>query len=136
MNPVERAVARLGAEARSGALPEICADLGIDLLVLFGSAASDPATAGDVDIAYARCRRRPAVDHLDVVNALGERYGDALDVLDLDAAGSVARFEALHVVELLVELSPGRYATEQMSAFGAFCDTQRLRDRALEVLAG
>ena len=135
MDRVGRALARLRADERDGSLDRTCEGLGIDLLVLFGSAVSDPATAGDVDVAYGRDRAREPADHLDVVNALGERYGDVLDVMDLDRAGSVARFAALHGVELLVERTPGRYANAQMAAFGAFCDTQRFRDRALEVLA-
>lgn len=134
MSDLVGVVERLRADAASGALAELCSDLGIDLLVLFGSALADPATAHDVDLAYAR-RRGPAVrSHLDVVNALGERYGDTVDTLSLDDAGSVARYEALHGIDVLVELTPGRYANAQMAAFGEYCDTQRFRDRALEAL--
>lgn len=135
MDTVVQVVKRLRMDSESGALADLCDELGVDLMVLFGSAVQDPSTAGDVDVAYGR-RHGRTTDHLHVVNALGARYGDHLDVLDLDRAGSVARFEALHGVDLLVQLTPGRYANAQMAAFGAFCDTQRLRDRALEVLAG
>ena len=136
MSGVESALARLRESEADGSLARLCESLGIDLLTLFGSAVRDPSTAGDVDVAYARERGREPVAHLDVVNALGERYGDAVDVMDLDAAGSVARYAALHGIELLVERTPGRYANAQMAAFGAYCDTQRFRDRVLEVLAG
>lgn len=129
-------VTRLFHDVRSGALAAGCDDLDLDILVLFGSAVSDPAEARDVDLAYGRRRDRTPVGHLHVVDVLGVRYGDGIDVLDLDAAGPVARFEALHRGVVLVERTPGRYANAQMAAFGAFCDTQRLRDRALEVLAG
>ena len=88
----------------------------------------------DIDLAYGRLRGGPNASHLDVVNALGERYGDRVDVMSLDDAGSVARYEALHGVDVLVELTPGRYANAQMAAFGEYCDTQRFRDRALETL--
>ena len=134
MGTVVQVVKRLHDDARSGALAGLCDPLGIDLVVLFGSAVTDPSTAGDVDLAYGR-RHGAAVDHLDVVNAMGERYGDHLDVLDLDAAGSVARFAALHGVDVLLESTPARYANAQIRAHRDFCDTQRLRDAALEALA-
>lgn len=135
MSELVGVVERLRADAASGALAELCSDLGIDLLVLFGSALDDPASARDVDLAYGRRRGAAARPHLDVVNALAERYGDHIDVMSLDDAGSVARYEALHGIDVLVELTAGRYANAQMAAFGEYCDTQRFRDRALEALA-
>ena len=134
MSDLAGVVERLRADEASGALAELCSDLGIDLLVLFGSAVDDPSTAGDIDLAYGWLRGGPNASHLDVVNALGERYGDRVDVMSLEDAGSVARYEALHGVDVLVELTPGRYANAQMTAFGEYCDTQRFRDRALEAL--
>lgn len=135
MTAVQTALARLRSAEADGSLRRLCDELGVDLLTIFGSAVRDPATARDLDVAYSRDRSREPVSHLGVVNALGERFGDALDVMDLDAAGSVARYAGLHGVELLVEGAPGRYANAQIAAFGAFCDTQRFRDRVLEVLA-
>ena len=134
MSDVAGAVDRLRFDAESGSLAALCADLGVDLLVLFGSALDDPSTAHDVDVAYGRRRGVAARPHLDVVNALAERYGDYVDVMSLDDAGSVARYEALHGIDVLVELTPGRYANAQMAAFGEYCDTQRFRDRVLEAL--
>ena len=134
MSDVPSAVDRLRLDAESGSLAALCADLGVDLLVLFGSALGDPSTAHDVDVAYGRRRGVAARPHLDVVNALAERYGDYVDVMSLDDAGSVARYEALHGIDVLVELTPGRYANAQMAAFGEYCDTQRFRDRVLEAL--
>lgn len=58
--------------------------------------------AGDVDVAYLP-RHGAGVDHLAVVNALQDAYGDLLDVMPLDQAGPVARFRALHAVEVLAE---------------------------------
>ncbi|MDO5696927.1 MAG: hypothetical protein Q4G51_03025 [Dermatophilus congolensis] len=135
MDAVERAVAQLTQGVADESLAQLCRDLGLKLLTMFGSAVRDPSTARDVDLAYQRDRDRPHVSHLDIVNALGERYGDSLDVMDLDAADSVARFAGLHGVEVLYEAAPGDYAEAQLAAFRAFCDTQWLRDRALEVLA-
>lgn len=133
---IERTLERLWADHADGTLADLCGTLGIDLLTLFGSAVTEPGRAGDVDLAYARSRERGPADHVDIVNAFGSRYGDTLDIMDLEAAGSVARFAGLHGVEVLVELTPGRYANAQMAAFKSFCDTQRLRDRVLDVLAG
>ncbi|MDO5628874.1 MAG: hypothetical protein Q4G43_11195 [Mobilicoccus sp.] len=135
MSAVEQALERLRADEAGGALGELAQRCGIDVLTVFGSARHDATTAGDLDLAYARMRGTDA-SHLDVVNALGERYGDIVDVLDLDRAGSVARYAGLHDIELLVQRTPGRYAELQMRAFRDYCDTQRLRDRVLEVLAG
>lgn len=56
--------------------------------------------AGDVDVAYLP-RHGAGVDHLAVVNALQDAYGDLL--MPLDQAGPVARFRALHAVEVLAE---------------------------------
>lgn len=136
MERVESTLNRLRADAAGGELAVECSRLGIDLLVLFGSASTDASRAGDVDVAYARVRRAAAVDHIDVVNALGERYGDLVDVLDLDAAGSVARFEALRDPVVLFEGTPDRFAEDQLAAFGVYRDTQRFRDLAVQVLAG
>lgn len=124
---------RLLADRSTGALAELCGRLGVDLLVLFGSVRRRPQTAGDVDVAYA-FRHGYAGDELAVVNALGEAYGDALDIMPLDRAGVVARYAALGEGEVLVELTPQKFANSQMAAFGEFCDTQRFRDADLEAL--
>lgn len=110
---MQTALARLRDAEVFGSLALLCDELGVALLTIFGSALRDPATAGDLDVAYVRDRAREPVSHLRVVNALGERFGDVLDVLELDAAGSVARYAGRHGVELLVEGEPGRYAKAQ-----------------------
>lgn len=135
MASVATTVNRLRADRDSGRLADLCRELGVDLLVLFGSARLDTGRARDVDLAYS-FRRGTMADDLAVVNALGTPYGDALDLMPLDRAGTVARHAALGGGEVLVELTPEKFATQQMAAFGLFCDTQRFRDRALEVLAG
>lgn len=117
-----------------GRLAELCRTHGVELLVLFGSARHRPETAQDVDIAYA-FRHGLTGDDLAVVNALGEAYGDALDIMPLDRAGVVARYAALGDGEPLVELVDGTFANNQMAAFGIYCDTQKLRDATLELLA-
>lgn len=127
-------VERLRAERDSGRLAELCRGVGVGLLVLFGSSRTDAATAHDVDVAYSFGAGAPA-DDLAVVNALGEAYGDLLDVMPLDRAGVVAAYAALGPGEVLVELTPQKFATRQISAFRDFADTQRFRDLQLELLA-
>lgn len=125
---------RLLADRASGRLAELCAEHEVDLLVLFGSARRDPAAAEDVDVAYSFRHGTVGVD-LAVVNALGEVYGDALDIMPLDRAGPVARYAALGGGEVLIELTEHKFALSQMAAFREYCDTQRFRDTLLEVLA-
>lgn len=131
---VQGTLARLRADGDSGALAELCDELGVDLLVRFGSSIERPETAGDVDLAYS-FRRDVTPDDLGVVNALGERYGDALDLMPLDRAGVVAAHAALSLGEVLVELTPQKFANRQMSAFRDYVDTQRFRDLQLELMA-
>ncbi len=78
----------------------------------------------------------PFAGDIAVTNALGERFGDALDLMSLDRAGSVARYAALGGGEVLVELTQAKFANSQMAAWGEYVDTHRLRDAALEAMAG
>ena len=133
MEPAE-ILTKLTYDVANGQLDAFCADLGVDPLVLFGSARRDVSNANDVDIAYSFESRTPALSHLDVVNAFGERYGDGLDVMPLDQADPVARTEALGRGEVLVERTPEKFAELQLLAFGEFEDTRRMRRRVLEVL--
>lgn len=127
-------VDQLRIDRESGALAALCQEMGVELLTLFGSARTCPDSAGDVDLAYGFARAG-AADELGLANALGERYGDLLDLLPLDRAGEVARYAALGPAEVLVELQPGGFAERQIRAFRDYVDTQRFRDRALQVLA-
>lgn len=131
---VARTLEQVLADRENGRLAELCAGLDIDLLVLFGSSRRDPQRAGDIDVAYSFIHgsRRP---HLDVVNALGEQYGDYLDVLHLDRADPVARYAALGGGEVLVERTPEKFALSQIAAWGEYIDTQKFRDAELERLA-
>lgn len=134
MASVPDTVRHLIADRNSGHLAALCDEIHVDLLVLFGSARNDVESAGDVDIAYS-FRYGAEADDLAVVNRLGEAYGDAIDLMPLDRAGSVARYAALGAGEVLVELTPQKFALQQMAAFGQYCDTQRFRDAALKALA-
>lgn len=125
-------VEALRKDAANGELARILNQNDVDLLIMFGSARKDPETAHDVDLGY--CFRTGKGDDLAVVNALGERYGDALDLMPIDRADSVARWAALSDPEILVELTPHKYSEQSITAFGMFCDSQWLRDRALKEL--
>ena len=125
----------LRADVAAGSLEALCAHLGIDLLVLFGSARVSPATAGDIDLAYA-FEHGARGDDLAVVNALQERYpGDHLDLMPLNRADPVAALAALIEGDVLVERTPDAFAERQLLALGLFRDTQRLRDLALAAMA-
>lgn len=111
----------------------MCQAHGVELAVLFGSALTSDEP-GDVDLAVGF--EDPAERRLlDVVNALVDLAGDAIDVLDLDRGGPVVRQRALTQGELLVELSPGAFATRQMAAMREFIETMPFRRLDLELMA-
>lgn len=112
-------------------LEAFCVARGIDLLVVFGSAVTDPESARDVDLAY---RSSTPGDHLDVTTAFLERFGDGLDIMSLSSAGPVAKWAALGGGRILVERVPDLFATLQMAAFGELEDTREMRELALEVM--
>ena len=56
MSDLAGVVERLRVDAADGSLADLCVRLGVDLLVLFGSAVDDPSAAGDIDLAYGRLR--------------------------------------------------------------------------------
>lgn len=134
MATVVATLARLHTDRESGALAAVCAAHQVDLLVIFGSAVRNPAKARDIDLAYS-FTFGVVGDDLAFVNAMGEAYGDALDLMPLDRAGSVARYAALGPGKVLVELTAQKFANQQIAAFGSYVDTQPLRDEILERLA-
>ncbi|MDY7102458.1 MAG: hypothetical protein S0880_14850 [Actinomycetota bacterium] len=129
------ALDQLRGDARSGVLASVCADLGITLLVAFGSA-TDPdwsAPPNDLDLAVVMTGDAGL---LDVVNGLTSHLAcDALDVMDLGRADTVARAEALRRGVLLHESAPGTFAEMQILAVVQHADTQWMRDLQLEALA-
>ena len=133
MGDVPETLRRLRADRDNGRLGELCARVGVDLLVLFGSARRDPERAGDIDVAYSFVHGLVG-DDLAVVNALGEVYGDDLDIMPLDRAGPVAAYAALGGGEVLVQRTLDKFADRQMAAFGDYVDTQRFRDLQLEMM--
>lgn len=123
----------LRAAAGDGRLATLARVHHVEVAVLFGSALTcDEPGDGDLAVGFADPRDRRL---LDVVNALIELAGDAIDVLDLDRAGPVARQRALTQGELLVELRPGAFATRQMAAMREFIETKPFRRMDLELMA-
>jgi len=113
----------------------VCNRHDVALLVAFGSAVNGPVRdhARDLDIAVLTKHGRSTLELLTELSDL-MRF-DAIDLLDLGRAGSVATVEALLHGDVLFEREPGtadrllaRAATEKM-------DTQWLRDWALELMA-
>src|SRR5262245_24801576 len=110
------ALDQLRREARDGSLAGFCRELGIELLVAFGSAAKPtwPLPPRDLDLAVLMTG---SVDLLIVLNGLVDHLRfDQVDVMDLWRAGEVARAQALGSGELLFEEAPGTFAEQQVFA--------------------
>lgn len=136
MGTVRRTLERLEAAVESGALAELCRNHSVELLVLFGSAASSQgsASARDVDLALA-FRPGEEGDLLGVIDALGTLAGsDALDVMDLDSAGPVAMHRALTGGRALYAESPQALTERQIFAINHYIETAPLRRAVLESL--
>lgn len=136
MTTPAEALDALRAAERSGELGRLADELGLALVVVFGSAERGAPDARDLDVAVAG---RPGIrpDPLAVVNALMDLTGfDGVDLMDLDRAGPVARQQALVPGEPLYEHVPGSFVTEQMRASGERLSTEWMRRNALERLAG
>lgn len=131
MSSVPEVLAQVIADRDSGKLAQVCDELDVDLLVLFGSARTRPETAHDIDLAYS-FRHGIDGDDLNVVMALIELYGNELiDAMPLDRAGVVAKYAALGGGDVLVELTPQKFARSQIAAFGQFHDTHHFREEQL-----
>jgi Polymerase beta, Nucleotidyltransferase len=128
-------VDQLRREARDGTLAGFCRDIGVDLLVAFGSAVNPawPVPPRDLDLAVLMSGE---VDVLTVINELVDHLRTAqIDLMDLSRADEVARAEALGRGELLYEATPGTFAEHQMFALAQAADTAWLRKIELEMLA-
>jgi predicted nucleotidyltransferase len=134
-----QAVAQLEDATADGRLGVWCEQLGIDLLVVFGSAA-DPeraAAARDLDVAVLLGEGGEAGDVLTVITALMDLTGCAdVDVLDLRRAGPVVSEEALVGTLPLYERTPGLLAQLRDRAVMRRMDTDWLRRLDLELMAG
>lgn len=132
---IAAALERLTRAAEDGRLEVLCRRLDVVLLTVFGSAVRDAASAGDLDVA-ALFGRRAVMAPLDLVNALVDITGtDAVDLLVLDDADPVARFNATSRGRPFYQDAPTRWGTTQMGYATMLFDTEHLRRAELEGLA-
>jgi predicted nucleotidyltransferase len=129
-----RAAEQLIRLAQGDGLDELCSSLGIDLMVLFGSAARAEGEPHDVDLAV-----RFASSHGDVLRLLDELYlltrFEGFDILDLRRARPVARERALVGCVPLYQSRSGLFANAQIAAIMERFDTEEMRRVELELLA-
>jgi predicted nucleotidyltransferase len=129
------ALRRLEHAAADGQLDALCARHAVAVMGAFGSATRQDGTEpGDLDVAVAFLAGsdRDLVTLWDELSALSGA-GDRLDLLDLDAAGPVARSHGLVGVPLY-EAEPGMFARRQIAASLERMDTEWLRRIELELL--
>jgi predicted nucleotidyltransferase len=130
--PPSTILAELRGLRDTNQLASTCAELGIELLVAFGSTLVEEAAPRDLDLAVLFSSDR------DPIRATGEIIGwlrtDDVDVLDLRRAEVVARYEALAKGELLYERTYGTFDELQVTAVLRYADTRWLRDLQLEAM--
>ena len=115
-----------------GALAQFCGRQRVELLVVFGSALRDAATARDLDIAVL-APSRIGIEQLQLVSELSAYLHHDIDVANLATAGILARSEARGWGKPLYEQRPGLFAEQQMRALGQRMDTNWLHDLRLEL---
>ncbi|UER53731.1 nucleotidyltransferase domain-containing protein [Kineosporiaceae bacterium SCSIO 59966] len=92
---VRQAVETLLRAVDDGSLARLCERHDVEILTLFGSARTDPASARDVDIGV-RFRGRATPDPVPLIGDLMDLLStDAVDVLLVDRATPTGRFAAL-----------------------------------------
>lgn len=132
---VQQAVETLLRAADDGSLAQLCERHDVEILTLFGSARTDPASARDVDLAV-RFRGRATPDPVPLIGDLMDLLStDAVDVLLVDRATPTGRFAALVEGLPLYETADGVWANAQMAAAVEFYETEWLRRLDLEQLA-
>ena len=118
----------------SGELAAVCSRYRIRLLTAFGSATSHTSNPHDLDIAVMfDDSGGDVLGLLDALSVIAE--SSELDLLDLRAAGPVARERALVGAVTLHEASPGVSTRAQMAAVAERMDTEWLRQLDLELMA-
>lgn len=129
------AVRALRRAAGDGPLGRLCVEFAIELVVLFGSAARDPVTARDLDLAVRFEPYEPSRVLL-ALDALSELAGPVqVDLMVLNRTGPVAREQALVFGEKLWASRDDTFAEAQIAAVLERLDTDHLRRAELELLA-
>lgn len=129
---------RLHRAGADGTLARRCAELGVDLVTLHGSAAAGMDDPQDLDLgvlfATDALARRNLVE---MVTVLAELAGtDLVDVMDVRRASPTARARAVaHASEVLFEARPGVATRQQMAALTLELELEPLRRAQLELLA-
>lgn len=132
---IEEALERLVAAADDGRLDVVARRHGLALVTVFGSAAREVRTAHDLDVAVLFSRRAAGAE-LAVLEDLVDLSGtERVDLMVMDDAGPVARFNGLAGAQPLWQDAPGRWGTTQMAAASEVFDTEWLRRAALERMA-
>ncbi|MDP9444151.1 MAG: nucleotidyltransferase domain-containing protein [Actinomycetota bacterium] len=132
---VREGLARLDEYADTGKLASLCRRHGIELMVVFGSAARDEPHPADLDLAV-RFSRDAKRDILQLLDDVYELTGvEAVDLMVFNDAGPVAREHATVEGRPLYQARSGAFATEQISAIMERMDTDHLRRLDLELLA-
>lgn len=117
-----------------GSLERLCDRYGLDLVVLFGSAV-DSDDPGDIDLALA-FGKDSGKDFLATLTDLQALVpGDHLDVMNLDVAEPVARYEAMTHGQPLFARTGADFWERQIFAINHYIETQPLRDALLRSLA-
>jgi predicted nucleotidyltransferase len=108
-------------------LAPLSADHGLQLVVLFGSAASGKMHKGsDVDLAFLF---DVSPDILELTNRVIRRLRiDNVDVVDLRRASPLLRMSVVKSGHLLYERSPGIYTDFCSLSFRMYADSKKLRD--------
>lgn len=120
--------------ASAGELAALCDRHGVALLVVFGSAVDPQANPGDMDVAVRFATASP--DVLGLLDELSRRLAsDDIDLMDLEAAGPVAREHALVGARPLYQQRAGEFANAQIAAIMERMDTDWLRRLDLELMS-
>lgn len=112
------------------ALEAACRELGVELLVLFGSAAKGTATAeSDLDAAVVLKESEVTLPrYLDLFTRLDDLVGKGrLHLVFLQGASPLLRFQVAKTGHPFYEDPPGRFRRFQVSAFKAYQDTVKFR---------
>ncbi len=125
-------LARLMAAQDDGRLDQLCVRHGLQVLTLFGSAATQDPTPADLDLAY---RSAGSTDHLRLLDDLVQMTGEEhIDLVDLRHADPVVAQRALAGTGLF-EDRPGRFVGMRELAQRIYMDTAHVRRAQLEALS-